>query len=421
MLKTSDSPNFVSAIQSSGHIIIKDIVPSKLGVNAKYFLLSGFMNGVSNGIFNVVMMLYVVAFGFDAKSLGVLFMMNPLSSIVLMIPAGMLADKIGKRPVIIIGTVAAMLGITVLFLANSIAMFALSFLLIGVCNAAATVFTPLYSSFFKEHDLTRAFSLYSLLNITAMSLGSLCGFIPPYLVSSMGFRLVEAYKATLFAGTILFILQFIFVYMSALGVNEALSRDFSLLLKSKGVVLKICGIGLLANIAGGLLFSLFPYYLNKKFGVESAALGILFLVSNLAMALSKGLAAGIARRIGGLRSITLSVALSGFFMLLIPISPGFGIISMFYVLRSGTGFISDPLLTSIFMRSVGEDEKSTANSIRMISMTGGGVAAPFVSGVMMEQVGLDSPAFLGGVIMLVAAAFYSLFLREESRLLDRVD
>jgi predicted MFS family arabinose efflux permease len=102
-----------------------------------------------------------------------------------------------------------------------------------------------------------------------------------------------------------------------------------------------------------------------------------------------------------------------------PISPGFGIMAILYVLRSGTGFMSDPLLTSIFMRSIGEDEKSTANSIRMISMNAGGVVAPVMGGAMMEQLGLDSPAYLGGALLLVVAALYSLLLRDESKLLEK--
>jgi MFS family permease len=412
-------PSFFNAIQKTGKGLLDDMKPSKMNVNAKYFLFGGLINGVSNGIFNAVMMLYVATYGLNAQGLGLIFMMNSLSSTILVIPAGILADKIGKRPMIVIGTAAILLGMVTFFFANSVEIFAISFLFIGVSNAAATVYTPLYSSFFEGHDLARAFSLYGFLNIAAVSLGSLGGFIPPHLASSMGFTLADAYRMTMLAGALLFILQNAFIYLSALGINETLSKGFSLFLKSRMVVLKICGIGLLASIAGGLLFSLFPYYLYMKFGVNSAALGTLFLVSNLAMATSKGLAAGISRRIGGLRSITIGVALSAFFLLLMPISPGFGIMAILYVLRSGTAFMSEPLLTSIFMRSISEDEKSTANSIRMISMNGGGIVAPALGGAMMEQLGLDTPAYLGGALMLVVAALYSLLLRDESKLLEK--
>jgi len=413
------SQGLFSAIQRTGLSVIDDVVPSRLSMNARYFLLGGLMNGISNGIFNAVMMLYVAAFGFDAQGLGLIFMMNPLSSTILMIPAGLLADRIGKRPMIVIGTVAALLGMAVFLLAGSTEAFALSFLLIGVCNAAATVFTPLYSSFFEGHDMDRAFGLYGLLNIAAMSLGSLGGFIPLYLADYMGLTLMEAYRVTMIGGGALFVLQSVFIYLSALGVKESLSKGFRFVLKSRWVVLKICGIGLLASLAGGLLFSLFPYYVNRKFGVESAALGTLFFVSNLAMAVSKGVAAGIARRVGGLRSITIGVGLSAVFMMLMPITSSFGVMTVLYILRSGTRFMSDPLLTSVFMRSISEDEKSTANSIRMISLNGGGVVAPVLGGAMMENLGLEWPAYIGGAFTLVSAVLYSLLLRDESRLLEK--
>jgi len=418
-VKEVGSHGFFNAIHRTGLSLIDDVIPSKLSLNARYFLLGGLMNGVSNGVFNAVMMLYVAAFGFDAQGLGLIFMMNPLSSTVLMIPAGVLADRVGKRPMIVIGTLSAVLGMVVFLMAGSTEMFALSFLLIGVCNAAATVFMPLYSSFFEGHDMDRAFGLYGLLNIAAMSLGSLSGFVPPYLVGAMGLTLMEAYRVTMMAAALLFVLQSACTYISAMGIQEKLSTSYSFVLKSRWVVLKICGIGLLANIAGGLLFSLFPYYVNRKFGVESAALGTMFFVSNLAMAVSKGVAAGIARRVGGLRSITLGVALSAVFMMLIPVTSSFALMVVLFILRSGTRFMSDPLLTSVFMRSISEDEKSTANSIRMISMNGGGVVAPVLGGAMMEQLSLDSPAYIGGAVTLLSAALYSLLLRDESRLLER--
>lgn len=137
------------------------------------------------------------------------------------------------------------------------------------------------------------------------------------------------------------------------------------------------------------------------------------------MALCKGVASAVAKRVGGLRSITLGLALSAVFLMMMPFSPSFAVLTVLYILRSGTRFMSDPLLTSMFMRSISEDEKSTANSIRMISLNGGGIVAPVLGGAMMEQIGLDSPVFIGGALTLVSAALYLLLLRKESQLLAK--
>jgi MFS family permease len=393
------------------------VMPSRLDRNAKMFLSGAVANGVSNGVFNAVMQLYLVSFGFDGQGLGTIFMMNALTATILMIPCGILADRIGKGKMILVGFAAVSLSMVSFFMAGSIEMFALSFALIGVCNAAATVFTPLYSSFFEKDDMDKAFGLYGLINISAMSLGSLAGYVPPLMVNTLGISLNASYRYTMVAAGSLFVIQYLFTYMSSLGVQERLSREFRFNLKSKWLVLKICGIGLLANVAGGIMFSLFPYYVNQKYGVASAGLGMLFFVSNLAMALSKGTAASFAKRLGGMKSITFGIALSAVFLLLMPLSPSFGVLAVFYVLRMGTRFMSDPLITSMFMRSISEDEKSTANSLRMISMNGGGVVSPILGGAMMERVGLDTPAFIGGALTLLVAALYPLLLGREAEVL----
>jgi len=381
------------------------------------FLSGAVANGVSNGVFNAVMQLYLASFGFGGQGLGIIFMMNALTATVLMIPCGILADRVGKGKMVLAGFAAVTISMLLFFTAENIAMYALSFAFIGVCNAAATVFTPLYSSFFEKDDLDKAFGLYGLINISAMSLGSLAGYVPPLMVETLNIGLSTAYRYTMMFAGLLFVVQYLFIYLSSREIEEQLSSEFRFNLKSRQLVLKICGIGLLANVAGGIMFSFFPYYVNRKFGVSSAGLGALFFVSNLAMALSKGTAASFAKQLGGMKSITLGIALSALFLLLMPLSPSFGVLAVFYVLRMGTRFMSDPLITSMFMRSIGEDEKSTANSLRMVSMNGGGVVSPILGGALMERVGLDTPAYIGGALTLLVAFLYPLLLRREAEAL----
>jgi MFS family permease len=418
-VKKGNSPSNFCTLHWKSSDFKYDIVPSTISPNAKITLLGVILQGFSNGITGAVLQLYIVSLGYQSQSLGTILMMNALGSMILTVPAGLIADRIGKRKMILVSFAALTLSWIVFFIADSTALFALSFLLMGVSNAAGTVITPLYSSFFKGEDMNRAFGLWGLLNLSTMSLGSLAGFIPLYLVASAGMSLTQAYRYTMIAAAIINVAQSPIFYLSSLGIQETLSRGTEFRLKSYRIILKICCIGFLTNVAGGILFSLFPYYVNKKFGVDSASLGTLLFISNLAMALSNGMAAGIAKRLGSLRSIAAGVALSGISILFMPFSPSFNVLAIFYILRSCTSVISDPLLTSIFMRSTSDDEKSTANSLRMVSMNASGVVAPRLGGSLMEQVGLDSPSYIGGVFTLVAAALYSFVLRDESKLHEK--
>jgi MFS family permease len=392
---------------------IESVVPSSLPVGARLFLTGAVVNGISNGIFNSVLQLYLITLGFSALELGKIALFNPLACALLSIPCGIAADRYGKRKMIIIGFLSVIVGVSVFFFAQSITWFALTFFMFGISNATSTVMTPLYSSFYQKHDLEKAFGLYGLINISAMSLGSLAGYIPAYLVSNLAFTQLRSYRLLMIVGALMFVIQYLFYLASSQGMEEKLSEGLRFKLNSWRPVLKFSALTLFGNLAGGLMFALFPYYVNQKFGVASAGLGALFFVSNLSMAVSKGMAASVAKKLGNMKSIIFGLGLSAIFFFLIPLSPSFGLLGVLYVLRSGTRFMSDPILTSQFMKSINEDELSTANSIRMISMNGAGAVSPWLGGLLMENNGLDTPAYIGAGLTLVLAALYPILLRHE--------
>ena len=392
---------------------IESILPSRLNTGARLFLTGAVINGVSNGLLNSMMQLYLISLGFTAIDLGKLFMFNPLLCAILSIPCGIAADRFGKRKMLYLGLAVCAIGSASYLLFNGFAWFAFAFAMFGVSNAAATVMTPLYTSFYEKHDMEKAFGLYGLINISAMSLGSLGGYIPAYMISNLAFTESSSYRIVISIALFLFIVQYLFYIASSNGIDEKLSNGFHFKLDSWRPVLKFSAIALFGNIAGGMLFALFPYYVNQKYGVASAGLGTLFFISNLSMAASKGLAASIAKRLGNMKSIVFGLGLSAVFFFLMPLSPSFGLLGVLYVLRSGTRFMSDPILTSLFMKSINEDEQSTANSIRMISMNGGGVVSPWLGGTLMENIGLDTPAYLGAGLTVVLAALYPLLLHRE--------
>ena len=147
---------------------VESVIPSRLNKGAKLFLTGAVVNGVSNGIFNSIMQLYLITQGFNAVELGKVFMFNPLMCAILSIPCGIAADRYGKRKMILLGLTSCSLGVSSYLIFNSYACFAFAFAMFGVSNAAATVMTPLYSSFYEKEDMEKAFGLYGLINISAI-------------------------------------------------------------------------------------------------------------------------------------------------------------------------------------------------------------------------------------------------------------
>jgi len=402
---------------------LTSIIPDRISNQAKMCLIALLFNGFGNGIFNVVFQLYLTSLGFDSTDLGTIIMMNPLGAALLTVPAGILADRYGKKNVMLGGLSISGLAIILILTTKTIEMFMASFLLIGLSNATFVVLTPLYSSFFDKDDMDRAFGLMGFLNIITMSMGSLFGFIPPMLVSKHGYSLQHSYWTMLVIAAGFITIQAPFYLMALRGVVEP-NREggFRFKLKSIGVVAKFFFISMVGVIGFGVFFSLFPYYVNKKFGIESDALGTLLFVSNLVSAGFNAAAPRVSQKLGTLNTITAGICLATPFYLMIPLAPNFTWVSTLYVGRLGFRTMADPLTSSFFMRLLHDDEKATANSIRMMAFQGGNIAAPWLGGQLMEKTSMDFPVYLGTVLYVVfAASFYFLLKNEKEKEIETIE
>ena len=341
------------------------------------FLGATILSGFGNGMVNVVFQLYLATLGFESKALGMMSMMNALGTAIITIPAGVIADKYGKKKMIIAGFVLMISSISIILTARSGEMFMVAFFLVGLSNATFVVLTPLYSSFFEDDDMDRAFGFSGFLNIVSMSLGSLIGHLPPILVDKYGFSFQSSYWTVIALGALFITFQTPLYLLSLRGVDGP-SGDggFKITLRSRGVVAKFFIIYFISVIGTSTFFSLFPYYVNKKFGVKSDSLGTLFFLSNFVSAGANAVSPRLSKRLGTLRSIILAIGLAIPFYLLIPLSTSFAMVSVAYILRLGFRYIADPLATSLYMRLLEQDEKSTANSIRMMAQQAGNIVPP---------------------------------------------
>ncbi len=396
---------------------LRSIAPDEVPAPAKLFLVGVVFNGIGNGIFNVVMQLYFASIGISSATLGSILMMNALSAAILTIPMGILADRYGKKRLMYICAGSLIVAVPLLLLTKSVLMFRLAFLSFGVSNAAAVVFSPIYSSFFDKDEMDKAFGFFFALNIATISLGSLLGFVPPFLVGRFGFSLSFSYWSFLAFGSVFFVSQNFFYLLAMKDYKESEARKgFSFNLTSKDLVFKISLIQLLSAASVGVFFSLFPFYVNKKFGLESDALGGLFFVANLLSAGVQVLSSRVSNRLGSLRTIAVAFGLAAPFYLLIPLAPSFAWLSVFYVMRFGFATLAAPLLSSTLMKDLGDEERATANSIRMMAMQGGGIIGPWLGGTLMERFSLELPALVGGGLYAVmAVTTFFMFIKPKMR------
>ena len=394
-------------------------MPEKLSKPAKLFYISNILNGLGNGIFNVILQLYLLQIGFTASDLATIFMMSSLSMFLFMIPSGILADKYGNGKIIIAGWIPLIVQIGIILSSSSIELISIAWFLNGIGNAASSaVIGPFFSSLFEKEELDKAFGLRGFINIVSMSIGSLMGLIPPYLVANYGFTLRFSYWLMLLFAIILFIAQIpfyliIFKYVK----DEKRGNGFTFNLQSKDVVIKYSIIQVIQAVAYNPFMSFFPYFVNNKFGVESDGLGSIQFISYFVQAGSNIIAPKIAEKHGSVKTISTALISAAPFFALFTVAPSFIWISILYIARLSIASVCNPLLPSLFYRIVHTEEKATANSISTMASVGTNTFTPKLGAYLMENVSINAPAFLAASLYpIYGAAFYYFFKNYDPKI-----
>lgn len=388
---------------------MESILPSRIPRGAKWFLAGRAMSGLGDGIANIAIQLYLVELGFGAGELGLAFMLKLAATALVTVPAGYLADRYGRGRVLSLGFFLFIPGIVLFIASRGMETLAFSLLLLGLSDAALVVLVPLYSSFFEEGDMDRAFSLDGFLSIASLSIGSLFGFIPPRLVADLGYRAVDSYWVLLIFAAIFYIARF------PLFINSAKSHKRlrgvggpRLNLRSRDVVAIFVFLTVILNLGYGVFFNLLPYYAYRRFRAESDVLGLLFSASYIISAAANFSAGRVSERFGSLGIIVACFGLCAPVYLSISQAPGILMASILILIRLGLANLASPLTTSLFMKLLDEEEKATANGMLMTASIGSSALATWLGGGLMER-DLNLPIYLGsGLYAIYASAFYLL-------------
>jgi len=378
--------------------------------NARLFQAGMFLSGLGDGIILVIAQLYLISLGFESSALGSILMLKFVGTALIAIPTGFLADKYGKTKILILSFLIFSSSALILLSNRSLELLGLSFLLFGLSDAGGVVLNPLYSSFFESAEMDKAFGFLGFLNIIALSVGSLFGFIPPILVQNFGFSRESSYWILILLAMIFYIIRMSLYILSSVNIPQEMRRKQRLDLRSKALIAKFSLFTMLREAGYAVLFNLFPFYVNTRFGVDSDGLGSLFFLSWLFSALSNVSAARVSKRLGALKTIIFSLASSSILYFTISLAPNFALVSFIFLLRVGLANLSSPLVSSIFMRLLPQEEKSTGNSFNLMAVMVGSAIGTWFGGRLMGEVSLNAPIYIGTALYLLCTISFYLFI-----------
>lgn len=396
---------------------IYSVIPDRITIPAKLFLSGTIFSGLADGILSVVLQLYIKSLGYESTAIGSIFTMTFISAMIMTIPMGVISNRYGKRITFLFGFTLGSISIPlIVFIPRTEFLFA-SFAMLGISTATNVILNPFYSNFFDNDNMDKAFSLLLSSNIIAYSMGNLFGYIPPVLISRLGFSLQNSYRIVIMIAAIFLFLKLLFLFMSTIGSEVKIRRNkFKFKIESRTILAKLCLIFLIGKIGASIFNNLFPYYVNTKFGIQSDALGTLFFMSNIGVGVSQILSSKFSKKMGTLKAICMGFGSCVPFYTLMAFSPNFRWLSIFWIIRRIISNMASPLVNSLTMKLLNENERVSVYSTSSMASNVGSALGTFMGGYLMENLSLDMPIYLGaGFYGLFAVLFYILFRNEVEK------
>jgi MFS family permease len=393
--------------------------------SAKLYLVCTVFQSMTMSLSILLFNLYLISMGFDAAFIGLNSALVSGARLASAIPAGFLADRIGRKRSMVIGLAGA-----------TVAQFGLSTLtqgwLILCANVLAGVFGSLFltsvAPFLTENSTSEQRAMLFTVDSSLMNLASFVastggGYLPGLFAGLLrvGPESTEAYRAVLITGACSMGLALLPILLIPDG-TEPVSRHrasgfswrFWQRLSNPGLMVKLFLPRALIAFGAGLVFPFLNLFFKDRFAISDAALGWIFGITNVLSAAVMLWGGTVAEKLGKIRAMFYARLLGVPGLLVIGFVRSLPIVVIAHWTRSGFMRLGDPLYMAHAMELLPEDERATGSSLLSTGWNVGWSLAPYVSGQLLPRTGWG-PLFLGTILFysLSLACVYLFFVRQQ--------
>ena len=389
--------------------------------NAKLYLVGAIVRSMGFSSFELLLNLYLLSLGFDVAFIGLANTSRGIASLVCSLPAGLIADRIGRKRAMIAGLTGIVLIHLVVSIVNQGWAITLAFVLNG---ALSPLFAASIAPFLTENSAAQERSTLFTLNAALTNLGGFVsttvgGYLPGWfaLLLNTGAESTLAYRSVMLLSTgVMFLGMIPILFLKGPPADARpqvyAARPVRLRVSNPRLLLSLALPQLLFAFGAGLVFPFLNIFFKQRFGVPDATLGWILGITS-AMAVPTMLIGGpVADRLGKIQTMLYARALSTPLLLAIGFAPYLPVAVAAHWLRSGFMRVGEPLYLSFAMDRLPERERATGASLMAMSWDAGWSTAPLVSGLVQVRAGF-APLFVATTIAysLALIAAYGFFVR----------
>jgi len=367
----------------------------------------------------VIRSLYLYTIGFDPFTIGLLSTIATVVGAARSGIVGLLADKYGKKVLIILGGLFSALRFAIYAFSVDFVMLVIA-QGVGAFGEGAGAGQPATTGIIADNSAarnrTRVFSVFAITNAIASAVGSLLAGLPKGLQGWFGVEYIQSYQLFFLLGAIFSILSTVVIIplKEKSKVRKATESESILPKKSWKAISKFSFVRATGGFGFGITETLIPLWFKIIFGVGEEVLSIVYAASRFLSIFSYLGVIRFASAVGEMGSIAITRIASSVIMLAMVLSPNYLAAAILLSAYRVSLMFTMPVRQSFIISIVEPSERSSAVGISNLSRMAVRSFGPATGGYIMQSISMSLPFFIGsGVVALNGVLYYLLFHKAE--------
>ncbi|GHV28098.1 MFS transporter [Synergistales bacterium] len=375
-----------------------------LGLNVSVFMM---MIGV--GMVMPLLPDRVIAFTGSEVAVGYITMAFAVSYILLQVPMGMLADRLGFKTFIIIGYLCCALSGVLYYFADSAAWIFIGRVAQGMGEAPLWALAPALLSLKFPASKGRVMGIYNATLHVGLTCGPLIGIIAARLsLNDMVFLF--------FSAVCIFSALLVYVSVDSEGKNISAQnaidfKNIAALVSEPRILATLAGITLY-GVGYGIFITTIPVYFSGFRGYEQTFVQVFFACFYIAISVSQVITGPLSDRLGREKFMICGILTAAVTMAAFPLLGMYGALSFLTVCSLGLG--SFYLASLAFLNSAAPDElKGTIAGTYFLFWGAGYMFGPVCVGKLNEAVCMNAGFFTFAALLAIEVLALSRITRTK--------
>ncbi|MCY0875491.1 MAG: MFS transporter [Firmicutes bacterium] len=394
--------------------------------NVKKLIAIRALRSVGQGAMVVDLTLYLKDLHWSGVAIGGVTSAAGLVGAALILVVGILSDRIGRRPFLLVYEALTVISACVASLTTYGVWLVLVIVIAGFGrgqSGAAGPFSPaeqaLLARYVDRIDRGRVFSLNNAVGFVGMALGALLGGWPALQTHTAP---LLAYRPVFWVVAVLSLVCVAIVWQireektdarpdssraESPATAETLAQaERQIRKKENRNMATLAMVNILNGLAVGLTGPMMAYWFSIRYGASTAQIGATLAISFLLTGLFSIVSGRMASRVGMVKSVTWMRVIGSAVMLALPFMPNFALASALFVIRSAVNRGTQGNRNALSASLTRDKRRGLATSINALSMRLPSSLGPTISGYLFDADLLSLPLILTAVLQLVNAGLY---------------